>query len=156
MSYVLEAIVVPALNTRDNAYSGFDAYTLPSGASLLARRGRKMNVTETDSLASELSREVGAALLIRKDTRAGLSRSTLFRQGQIVSQFTEDDELWGLVDCACQLLPGSPLYTLNQLEEDGLLDADAEVVQSAIELGCNQAGLCAWKELREFMKTDRD
>ncbi len=100
-----------------------------------------------DELAAEASMAVGHALAVRYDSRIGHRSAVLFRDGQSVRRFGEDDELFVPLDD-----DGEPIRTASPL---GLGELDSnleyETISNAIQQGLDALGVGAWRQLFQII-----
>ena len=151
MSYVLEAIVVGVAELSADAESeGFNLLPIGERSTILARPGRVVCNESTETFALALSKQFGEALLIRWDDRIGLRASSVYRDGQLLREFTAEDELWAAVDDDGNPIADGQRYTEAELDA---LDDDEEygTVVNALELGCEHSNVCSWQDLRKFI-----
>jgi hypothetical protein len=155
MSYVLEGIILPvaeSVATDEAAKCGilFDVLRLDDEISILARPGRPAFDDAVSVFARRLSCHMRVVLLVRWDDRVGVRESRIFHDGSQTHQFTNDDELYVMLND-----DGMPLRDGRRYQEsefDDLPDEEFEVFQNALELGCEQSAFCSWQLLHTFIR----
>jgi hypothetical protein len=155
MSYVLGGIIVPVAESVAavevaNCGMLFDVLRLDDGISILARPGRPAFDDTVCEFARRLSSARGVALFVRWDDRVGTRESRVFRAGIQTHRFSNDDELYVVLDDVGMPLPDGRKYQESEL--DALAGEEFEVFQNALELGCEQSKLCSWQLLHDFIK----
>ena len=154
MSYVLEGIIVPvaesvAADEVANCGILFDVLRLDDAISILARPGRPAFDDTVCEFAGRLSSAMRVALLVRWDDRVGARESRVFRDGSQTHRFGVDDELYVVLDDDGMPIRDGRKYQESEL--DALAGEEFEVFQNALELGCEQSGLCSWQLLHDFI-----
>ena len=83
----------------------------------VAERDEPFKSGEMQSVATSLSIPLEAALLVFYDNRCGINAAFLFRNGLMVRQFGEDDELWVRLDEDGEPEMDGPHLTVDELED---------------------------------------
>lgn len=118
----------------------------PAGAIVLPSPGIAFD-SQADALAAELSREFGAALVIRYDARADLRTARLFRDGAVATDFGECDELFLTLDDAGRPrddIDPTAFCRLDPLQEYRSL-------KNAIEIDLEALGAGNWQAVKRMM-----
>ncbi len=100
-----------------------------------------------DDLASAISRAVGAALVVRYDSRIGHRSANLYKEGVMERGFGEADETYYLLDERGYPRTDSEKLRADQLDED----EEYETAQNAIQLGLAALGADDWEALYDLM-----
>jgi hypothetical protein len=96
-----------------------------------------------DGLAEFLSDRLGTSLVIRHDDRIGHRSSKLYRNGELVQAFGEDDELYVLLDEEGEPISDGERFSLRELDPD----EEYETVKNAIQLGLDGLGRGDWNSV---------
>lgn len=156
MSYILEAILVPAVTTLrteiDVSSSDLlDIVPLGDSSQILVRRGRVVFDAWMDRLAIDQSRVHKEALLVRWDDRIGSRESKLFRHGELFRTYSSEHELYARVDASGDAILSDSLYRESELETMERGGDEFELVKNAIQLGCEQTTFVDWNTLQKFI-----
>ncbi|MDZ8051425.1 MAG: hypothetical protein RMX68_004135 [Aulosira sp. ZfuVER01] len=109
-------------------------------------RHRLIFSQQIEDLASQLSLEISAVLVVRYDSKIGHRSSILFKQGLPISSFDEKDEIWVLLDEENPLIDGAR-FSINSMKDD----EEYESICNAIGLGLHALGLENWHEVYPFI-----
>lgn len=159
MSYVLEAILIPAAKSElalpADAPFEVEIFALSDAVTLFARPGRPAFDDQFVQFAATLSASYEGALLVRYDNRVGERASFVFRDQELIASYTTEDELFVELDEEGEPLLDGPRYSEPEVERLEEEDREFEVVVNAIQLGCEACPWCVWNLLQRFIAENR-
>ncbi|BAY11360.1 hypothetical protein [Calothrix sp. NIES-2098] len=110
-------------------------------------RHRLIFSQQIEYLASQVSLEISAVLVMRYDSRIGHRSSILFKEGLPISSFDENDEIWVLLDEEGEPLIDGERFSINSMKDD----EEYETICNAIDLGLQALGIENWHEVYSFI-----
>lgn len=108
---------------------------LPAGAFgvyRVADRSTKFEFEATCGLAAQLSESAAAALAVFYDNRSGVCAGGLYRAGELVQEFGEDDELWVPCDDEGEPRRDCPPIPPSEMDEDQEYDCIRDAIAAGL------------------------
>jgi hypothetical protein len=163
MSVIFEAVVLegdlPAIR------EAFDSLRVPLALTLYQADergfviltslapGRLFNWEAVDRLAASLSILFGTTLSVHYDDRGGVNVACLFREGAVVKEFADADEVWVPLDDDGNPREDGPHYSGDRLPPD----EECDCILQSIDVGIEAVGFGRWmslSDLRDYAYSD--
>jgi hypothetical protein len=114
------------------------------------QRNRRPFSPDIERIASDLSGNLGKALVVRYDSGVGHRSSKLFVNRNMEKAFCETDEVFVPLDEDGYPLLDGERFKLPDMDPD----QEYETIENAIQLGLQSLGAGDWKELHKFIGTE--
>jgi hypothetical protein len=124
--------------------------SLPGGLTAAVREDPRHEYAFTedlDGIAEALSKTLGTSLVVRYDDRIGHRSSKLYRDGELIRSFGEDDEVYVLLDEDGEPIPEGERFSLQDLDPD----EEYETIKNAIQLGLEGLGRGDWPSVFDLI-----
>ncbi|MBH8575127.1 hypothetical protein I8752_19330 [Nostocaceae cyanobacterium CENA369] len=158
MSNVFEAIICPIdftitenLLTKSSSELKLEVIKINDTLSVIYRieenRHKLIFSQQIEYLASKLSLEITAVLVVRYDSRIGHRSSIMFAEGLAIYSFDANDEIWVLLNEEGNPLIDGQKFSINSMNDD----EEYETIYDAIQLGFQVLGLDNYNEVYSFI-----